>query len=248
MPTSAKRDDLATQQLTVERFPTFYRKILRLRFPLDVAELIEIRDIINQAADNFDQPKQTSRYRRFVSALRAEIDALGIESQRRTDRLVHILSLLRHLYYAHRARARAMERRLQRRQAANHKARKTSIKYGMLALIAAVAAVFAWFGLDEIGWPVKVVAVLLGYLCFDYFHSLSTLADDYKRLGRRLEKVRKRRVRSFKRKVLLQKIALVLGYVHPAGVKALVLSPEEEPVQVRAPRRRHALRASHQQR
>ena len=101
MNASHRGEDLATQQLTVDTFPAFYRKLVGLQFPLDICDVIDIRDVINQAADNFVQPVPTVGQRRFAQAVGFAIRALGINTPHHADRLTHILVMLRCLRFAH---------------------------------------------------------------------------------------------------------------------------------------------------
>jgi hypothetical protein len=226
---NAKSDDLANQQLTVKTYPAFYRRVMRLRFPLDVAEIIELRDIIRHAADDLVEPSRLSRHQRFVEAARVEIEALGVRVPHHAERLVHILLMLRHLYYVHGARSREVEHSLQRRQAAHREAKKTSVKYGVFALAATAAAALTWAGIGDVSWPVKAITILLGYMALDCFYSLSTLSQYHKRLTRELEVVRNERVSSFEWRPLVHRIALILGYLRSGAVKPFVLSVEDEP-------------------
>ncbi len=223
----ARSDDLAKQQLTVKTFPVFYRRVMKLHFPLDVAEIIDLRDTVKHASEHYGARTRAPSDRRFADAVHAEIRALAIRAPHHVERLVQILLLLRHLYRAHRARSQGAERDLRRRQASNHEARRISSKYGALAFIATAVALFTWIGLGDVGWPVKTVTVLLAYVALDCYFSLSALGRYHERLGRELEGVRNERIRRFDWKPLLHKLALILGYTRPLDIKAVIASLEE---------------------
>jgi hypothetical protein len=225
---SPKSDDLATQRLGVDSFPDFYRKLLRLRFPLDVAEVIDLRDIINQAADQFSEPVATAGYRRFVGAVRAEIEALGVDRQDHRAKIIHILVMLRHLQQVHSATARKAVRALCRRQQANRKARKLSIRYGVLLLVAAIIGLIAWLAIDNVAWPVEAATVLVAYMAFDYFFSLTVLAQDYRRLAHALERLRGEQVRHFEWRALVKHVALILGYTHRFATEPFLVSADDD--------------------
>lgn len=227
---SPKSDDLATQRLSVDSFPDFYRKLVCLRLPLDVAEVIDLRDIINQAAGEFTEPVPTAGCRRFVAAVRAEIDALGIDRTDHRAKITHILVMLRCLQQAHRATARQAGRALCRRQSANREARRLSIRYGIMLLVAAIIGLIAWLAMEEVTWPVRAATVLLAYLAFDYFFSLTVLAQDYRRLTHALEQLRGEQIRHFEWRTLVKHIALVLGYTHRFATEPFLVSADNDAV------------------
>lgn len=222
----ARGDDLAKQQLTVKSFPAFYRRLMGLHFPLEVAEIIDLRDILQHASDDFRAHPQKRKHRHFGAVASEEIQTLGVRATHHRDKLLQILIMLRDLYYTHHRRSLETERSLRRRRASNREAKKISIKYGALALAATTLGVATWAALGDIAWPVKTVTVLLAYVSLDCFYSLSVLNRYYHRLGQELDAVRQVRVRSFRWKHLAYRIALILGYLHPAAVSAFVDSSE----------------------
>jgi hypothetical protein len=227
MNAARRGEDLAAQQLTVDTFPAFYTKLVSLQFPLAVSDVIEIRGVINQAADDFIEPVPTKGQLRFVQAIRSAIGELGIDTPHHAERLIHVLVMLRCLRYAHHAIARQARRRLSRCQQENLAAKRVSIKYGVGTLVATAASAMVWLGIDDVAWPVKVGTVLFGYLCFDYFYSLSSLTQDYRHLGQQLEALEQERVRVFDWKTLVKHVALVLGYMPHQAVEPFVISHEE---------------------
>jgi hypothetical protein len=224
---SPKSDDLATQRLGVDTFPDFYRKLVHLRFPLDVAEVIDLRDIINQAAGEFTEPVSTTGYRRLVAAVRSEIEALGVDRTDHRAKLTHILVMLRCLHQAHRATTRQALRALCRGQRANREARRLSIRYGVMLVVAAIIGLLAWLGIEDVAWPVKAGTMLLSYLALDYFFSLTVLAQDYRRLAQALERLRGEQVRSFQWRILVKHVALILGYTQRFVTEPFLVSAED---------------------
>lgn len=231
MNAARRGEDLAAQQLTVETFPAFYTKLLCLEFPLAVSDVIEIRGVINQAADDFVEPAPTKGQLRFVRVISSAVRALGIDTPHHAARLTHILVMLRCLRHAHNAIARQARRRLLHRLRENRAARKVSIRYGVWTLVATAAGAITWFGIADVAWPVKVGTALFGYLCADYFYSLSALAQDYRRLGQQLEALEQERVRVFDWRTLVKHVALILGYTRHQAVEPFVVF-EEEPTAV----------------
>ena len=227
MNVAHRGEDLAAQQLTVDAFPAFYRRLIGLQFPLTASDVIEIRDVINQAADGFIEPVPTQGQLRFVQAIGSAIRDLGIDTPRHADRLTHVLVMFRCLRHAHNAITRQTRRQLLRRLRENRAARRVSIKYGVWTLVATAASTVAWIGIDDVAWPIKVGTALFGYLCIDYFYSLSTLAQDYRQLGRRLEALEQEWVRVFDWRSLVKNVALVLGYPRHQATAPFVIFEEE---------------------
>ncbi len=201
-----------------------------LRLPLDVAEVIDLRDIINQAAGEFTEPVPTTGYRRFVAAVRSEIEALSIDRTDHRAKITHILVMLRCLQQAHSATARQARRALRRRQRANREARRLSIRYGVMLLVAAIIGLFAWFVIEDVVWPVRAGTVLLTYLAFDYFFSLTVLAQDYRRLAQALERLSAEQIRHFEWRTLVKHIALILGYTHRFATEPFLVSADDAAV------------------
>ena len=240
MNAARRGDDLAAQQLTVDTFPAFYTKLVSLQFPLAVSDVIEIRGVINQAADDFIKPAPTAGQRRYVQGVRSVIRELGIDAPHHIERLTHVLVMLRCLRYAHHAIARQSRRQLSRRQLDNRVARRVSIKYGIGTLAATAASAMVWLGIEDVAWPVKAGAALLAYLCVDYFYSLSALAQDYRHLAQQLAALEQERVRTFDWKTLVKHVAMVLGYTRHQAFEAFVVTDEEPTIAVGASANRRA--------
>lgn len=225
---SPKSDDLATQRLNVDSFPDFYRKFMCLRLPLDVAEVIDLRDVINQAAGEFTEPVPTEGHRRFVAGVRSEIDALGINRTDHRAKIIHILVMLRCLQQAHRATVRRTGRALCSGQRANRKARKLSIRYGIVLLLAAIVGLVAWLAIENVTWSVKAATVLLAYLAVDCFFSLTVLAQDYRRLTQAVEHLRGEEIRRFEWRILVKHVALILGYTHRFATEPFLVGADDD--------------------
>lgn len=219
----AATDDLAIPQITTTTFPAFYRWLMGLRFPLKVADVLEIRDTINHAADAFRVPPPTPDYRHFKEALQTAIESFGIHNKRHVDRLIHILTMFRELHYKHSIHSRDCEWRLRSILGDNEDARRRSKQYGLLTLVASVFAFIAWIAMGNVGWLMKLSIVLLLYASLDYFHSLTTLRNEKQIVTRELNDLLRDRVDSLNWKTLIHKLALLMGYKHVNGLNVFLM-------------------------
>ena len=87
-------DNLADFTLSVDSFPAFYKKIAAMRFPIAVEEVLELRDLINQSLEDFEQPADNPQSREFKDSLLTAIHTFGIENDRHCQRLLNILAML----------------------------------------------------------------------------------------------------------------------------------------------------------
>jgi hypothetical protein len=221
-------DSLTKLRSRPECFYFFYKKLVELRFPLDVAEVLDLRYLLNQAIDASEATNATPDYRHFREARENEFDALGIEKKRDRDRLLKLLALIREFHYVHSVASRDTEKALRKALADNEKAAAQSRRYGRIALLVALTTAAVWLGFSEPGWPVKIVAAAGTYLSVDYFYSLSILKREQTLLGQRLDDVLSRRVKALNWKRLSRNIALTLGYAKISGVEAFLLEREAE--------------------
>ena len=111
--------------------------------------------------------------------------------------------------------------------AENRGARRVSIKYGAWTLAATVIGAIAWLSINGVAWPVKVGTVLFGYLCVDYFYSLSALAQDYRSVRQQLEALEQEKVRAFDWKTLVKHVALILGYIRHSSIEPFLIVGDE---------------------
>lgn len=198
---------------------------MSLQFPLDVAEVIELRDTINSAVDAFRSPVATTPYQHFADAVRADIDAIGIDRPHQADRLIRILAMLRQLYCEHRSNSKAEEAKLRQQRVDNRQARKLSIRYGCFIFIATTVGALTWLSLAEPGWFLKAGTVFLGYLSCDYFYSLSALGRYRRLLEREQQGVIEERIKVWNQKALTRRLALILGFKRNSNV--FLISPKD---------------------
>lgn len=227
MSVLAKNEDLAEPRLTSATLPVFYRKVMALRFPIDVVDVIDIRDAINSAADAFTLPAPTTAHRQLRESVRSVIEATNIDQKHHIDRLIHIMTMFRELHRSHRIASRTAEAKLRQRQLNNREARRLSIHYGFCMLIAALFPFVAWLIMKQPHWIIPSSAVFLAYLSCDYFYSLTALKREHQLLAREIEDLLMERIGSWRRKAFTYRIALILGYKRSADVNVFLTSPDE---------------------
>ncbi len=221
---AAESHDLSALNLTAENFHSFYHRIIALRFPIEVAQVLELRFVINHAVDAFVEPPLTPDYRHFRNALLAAIDSFGIDNKRHSERLLRIMTMLRELHYDHSLESRDSEMELRAQMDANRRARAQSSRYGLFFVILTVLLGIPWMAMTEPTWLVKVPTAVCAYLAWDYFHTSPILDRQMAVLRQQLNDVLRQRVRSVNWKTLIHKLALILGYKHIQGVEVFHMS------------------------
>ena len=219
MGADIKTDNLAEYTLTLENFPTFYRRILTMRFPIPVEDVLELRDLLNHSSETFETPPDNPQYREFQDSLLAAIHSFGIENERHCLRLLNMLAMFRSLHYQHSIDTRNTEEKLRLQQDVNRQARSHSVRYGLFALMATITTGLVWIGLNEAPWWLKLGTAGLALLTWDYHRSLPTLDKEMARITHLLNEVMRNRVDSLNWKTLIHKLALVLGYKQIRGVE-----------------------------
>jgi hypothetical protein len=207
------------RSLAPEDFDVFYKQLAALRFPMDVAEVLEWRYVINHAVDDFVEPPLTPDYRQFRESLEAAVDSFSIDNKHHRERLVKILVMLREIHYAHSVRGRDAAAALRNNQSNNRRARTQSVYFGSFFLVAGIFSVILWLGGSEAQWFIKLLTGLCAYLTWDYFHSLPTLDREMSRLTQQLNEVLRKQIRSIDWKALIHKLSLLLGYKQISGVE-----------------------------
>jgi hypothetical protein len=221
--------DFVALTLIPGKFHAFYTLFMGLRFPLEVAEVIELRYLINHAVDRFTEPPETSDYRQFRESLAGAIESFSVVNKHHRARLLKTLALMRELHYAHSVSSRDAEIKLRMDMEENRLARKRSIYYGLFFLVATILSAIAWLALPDTGWLVKLLTVLCVFQSWDYFHSLPILDRQQKEINQHLNDVLRKRVKTVHWKTLIHKLALLLGYKHIPGVEVFRMDAEAEP-------------------
>lgn len=219
MSVNTKTDNLAEYTLTLDNFSVFYRRILTMRFPIPVEDVLELRDLLNHSSEIFEAPADNPQYREFQDSLRAAIHSFGIENERHCVRLLNMLDMFRNLHYQHSIDSRNTEERLRLQQDVNRQARSHSVRYGLFALLVTMVSGLVWMGMNEAPWWLQLSTVGLALLTWDYHRSLPTLDKEMARITHQLNEVMRNRVDSLNWKALIHKLALILGYKQISGVE-----------------------------
>ncbi len=221
-------DNLADFTLTVDSFPAFYKRIAAMRFPIAVEEVLELRDLINQSLEVFEQPPDNQQSRDFKDSLLTAIHTFGIENDRHCKRLLNILAMLRDLHYHHSINSRNADEKLRQEMAANREARSRSTRYGLLSVMATIVCGMAWIGVAEAALWLKLLTAGFAFFAWDYHHSLPSLDKEIARLTAQLNDVLRNRVDTLNWKTLIHKISLILGYKQISGVEVFRHNPEHD--------------------
>lgn len=219
-------DDIKKTLITTKNFFQFYRNLIGLRFPIPVADVLDLRYLINHSVDNFCQPDDLPDYRSFRNALRTAIHSFGVEKERFTERLLNILAMLREIHYHHSIESRDAERKLRDAMKINRDARKKSKIYGFYSLIATILSGLTWVLMSQPGWLIKLVTITAIYMTWDYLYSIKTLDNDIKILRKRLNMVIRDRVNSLDWKLMIHKLSMLLGYKQIRGVEVFQIDQD----------------------
>lgn len=233
MAANLNAENLVDFKLTAESFPVFYNKILTMRFPISVAEVLEYRYLLNHTGDRIQDPTDTPDYRDFKDSLLTAIHSFGIENKHHYERLLKILTMIRTLHYYHSLASRNAEVKLRSLQQENRRARAQSMRYGSIVLLLMIASTLAWISMSEPGWIIKLVTIGCAYMSWDYFHSLPILDREMDRLTLQINEVLRKRVNSLNWRTLIHKIALILGYKKIRGIE--VFHSDEERINPQHP-------------
>lgn len=223
---TADPNDFSALHLTPDTFERFYKTVTSVRFPLDVARVLELRYLINHTVDAFPEPAPTSDYRQFRDALQAVIDSTGIDNKRHSERLLRILCMLRELHYAYSIKTRDAENELRARMSANRARRRRSVRNAIAFAAGASATGGAWYVLGDPGWALKLATVAAACAAWYHVHVLPLLDRRLRNLERRLAHLQDRRVKSIHWRMLVQKLALLLGYKRNSKVEVFLIDPD----------------------
>ena len=219
--------EINTLQLTSSDFPSFYNTVLGLRFPLDVAQVLELRFLINNAADAYRRPAANVEDRQFREALRRAVMSFSIDNERHRERLIRVLTMIRDLHTTHLVDSRVAELNLRAILKDLHRARAQTVRHGLYSLIAAIFAGLAWLGSADPGWTIKLLTLGLAYMSWDSFHSLPEIEREPDYMMPLLNEVLRRRVETVNWKRLIHKLALILGYKQIPGIVVFRLDGAE---------------------
>lgn len=210
-----------------DEFGGFYRKLSGLRFPLEVAEILELRYLFNHAIDQAPEPSATPDYRHFRDQRLGEMERLGIDKPHHIERLLKLLTVLRELHLRHSLHSRDTERALRKAVVANQVAAKQSQRYSKYILFGLATMASFWLVLYQPGWWVYGGLGIGAYFSLDYLYSLSILKKERAVLAQNLEALLTRRVAALNWDAVVKNMALVLGYARLRGVEAFVLNEDD---------------------
>lgn len=205
--------------LEPNHFHIFYTLFSGLRFPLNVAEVLDLRSLINHAVDEFNEPPLTPDYRQFRESLEKALDALSVENPRHRDRLLKTLALIRELHVAHSLESRHAEERLRMEMESNDNARRTAKRKGIFYFTATLVSLAGWFMIPGSEWLIKLVSLLCAVQSFMSFRSLPQHDKRGQELRSVLNDVLNDRVNSINWKMIIHKLTLVLGFKQIQGVE-----------------------------
>lgn len=217
--------DFSTLNLTPDNFHAFYTKFVNLRFPMKVANVLELRYLINHTVDKYKEPSLTPDYRQFSESLQSAIDSF-VDNQRHRERMQKILSMLRDIHYTHSINSRNAETRLRDAMEVSHDVRTKSVRYGLFFILAAVSFIIVWLAMNNPSWIIKFLPVGYSYIALRYFHKIPVLDQEIDKLTLELNDVLRRRVNSLNWRTLIHKLALVLGYKRVPGVEVFHVEGE----------------------
>lgn len=225
--------------LAPDTFEPIYNTIVGLKFPMDVARVLELRYVINHAADAFPEPAPTADYRDFRDALQNVIDATGIDNKRHSERLLRILSMMRELHYVYSINTRDAENKLRAAMTDNRSQRRRSIRHALGFTIAAIVCALMWLAIPDPGWPIKALTSTFTVGAWLYVRTIPALDRALATLEKRMNQLQRHRVKSIHWRLLVQKLALLLGFKRSADVEVFIIDSEHDQLNTRPPRFPH---------
>lgn len=223
---------LTNQILTPGNFPKFYRTIVGLRFPIRVEDVLDLRAVLNEAVDQYEEPANSPTYREFVDALETAIASFGVESRRHSDRLVKLLTLLRDIHYSHSISSRDKEVDLRGQLDLSQESQVRSKRYGIVALVFGIGCAIAWAAMPAAGLAIKLLTLVAGYMAWDYFHSLPILEREEKELNREVNNLLRKRITNVDWKILIHKLSLLMGFKKVSGIEVFNIEGEDDTVEL----------------
>jgi len=212
-------DTLGGFTLTTASFPDFYNRIQALRFPISVADVLELRDLINHSADVYEQGADIPDNSEFQESLESAIHSFGIETSHHVERLIKVLTMLRNMHYQHTISSRNAEQQLREWQADNRKKQLASRRNGAVSLVVTALLLMVWVLPESPGLLLKVLPLFSALAAFHFFHVIPVLEAQREALARDLNEVQRKRVDALNWRTLIHKLSLLLGYKKIQGVE-----------------------------
>jgi len=219
MARAIQTDTLSGFTLTTREFPEFYSRLMSLRFPISVAEVLELRDLINHSADIYEEPPNAPPNREFRDSLESAIHSFCIENRHHSERLLRVLTMLRGMQYQHTIMSRDAEQRLRQQQAENRKQRSGNLRSGTTALFMLAASGLLWAFIPQESWLPKALALASAITAYTLFRTLPRLDLKMEQLTLELNEVLRKRVDTLNWRTLIHKLSLLLGYKQIQGIE-----------------------------
>lgn len=220
-------DTLGGFTLTTDGFPDFYNRILAMRFPISVAEVLEVRDLVNHSADVYEETTDSPQNREFRESLENAIQSFGIDNRHHSERLVRILAMVRVMHLQHTLASRNAEQQLRQQQSENRQAQSYNRRNGVLAILVALGAGLYWVLAAEAGLALKLLSLTGAVGALGYFHTLPRLERELEQITRQLNDVLRKRVDTLNWRTLIHKLSLLLGFKKIQGVEVFRHEPME---------------------
>lgn len=220
-------DTLGGFTLTTDGFPDFYSRIQAMRFPISVAEVLELRDLINHSADVYEENTESPQNREFRDSLENAIQSFGIDNRHHSERLVRVLTMMRVMHFQHTLASRNAEQQLRQEQSQNRRTHGFNRRNGLLAILVALGAGLFWALSAEAGWGVKLLSLAAAIGALGYFHTLPQLDRELEQITRQLNDVLRKRVDSLNWRTLIHKLSLLLGFKKIQGIEVFRHEPAE---------------------
>ncbi len=205
-------DQALQQRISVRNFPASYRRLICLRLPADVADILELRDTLNLSLEHAERSRLIPDYHEYAGALNTAVEELGIRQQHHAHKLVGMLSLFRELHYKHTLMSRNREIQLRQLVDQNRMAQSHSTRFGIASLLTAVIGFITLLSLPESGWLLKAIIIVSAIASLDFFQSLRILGKEHGILSEELSAVFRDRIESIRWETLSRNIASILGY------------------------------------
>ncbi len=229
-------DTLGGFTLTSASFPDFYSRIQALRFPISVADVLELRDLINHSADVYEESAEIPDNQEFRDSLESAIHSFGIENAHHCERLLRVLTMLRSMHYQHTISSRNAEQQLREWQAENRRAQRASMRNGVIALVVTGLLLLSWAVPESPVLLHKILPLISAMVAFHYFHVIPLLERKREALAQDLNEVLRKRVDSLNWRTLIHKLSLLLGFKQIQGVEVF---PHEQAENHNGPPRLH---------
>jgi hypothetical protein len=212
-------DTLGGFTLTSASFPDFYSRIQNLRFPISVADVLELRDLINHSADVYEEAADIPDNREFRESLESAIHSFGIENSHHCERLIRVLTMLRSMHYQHTVSSRNAEQQLREWQAQNRMDQRAAMRNGVIALVVTGLLLLGWMLPETPGLLLKILPLISAMTAFHFFHMIPIMESKREALARDLNEVLRKRVEALNWRTLIHKLSLLLGYKKIQGIE-----------------------------